>query len=74
MYKKNDLTPVQNLQRLLDRVDVPDYIPDEQVAKYRAMQRQRKCDEGKRKKREKRKKMERAKRVPNKAAFSKNAR
>ncbi len=42
---------VNNGIEYVERFGVPDYIPSEQVSKYRAMRRQRKCEEGKIKKR-----------------------
>ncbi len=60
-------TNIHTFERWAEKI--PDWIPDAQIAKYRAMQRQRKCEEGK-----KRKKMERAKRLRNKEASSKMAR
>ncbi len=42
-------------QKYLDRrypEYIPDHIPNDQMAKYRALKRQRKCNEGKIKKRE----------------------
>ncbi len=44
----------EQLTRDLDRIGVPSHIPDEQIARYRAIQRQRRCDDGKRRKREER--------------------
>ena len=53
---KNALTPVDKLRWYFDRAEVPDYIPDEQVARYKALMRQRKCDDGNKRKKEKRSK------------------
>ncbi len=56
-----------SLHRWMDRIGVPDHIPDAQVAKYRALVRQRRCDDGK-----KRKKEEREKRTRNRLAYNKD--
>lgn len=47
---KVDTSSIEWALRKLYREGVPDYIPDEQVAKYTAIIRQRNCDDRKKKK------------------------